>query len=57
MMPRPTARRGASIWDTFTGADTVGMPGSACAVAPCVVHPAMNAKGATGNIAADHCTP
>ena len=22
--------RGASIWDTFTGADTVGMPGSVC---------------------------
>ena len=27
--------RGASIWDTFTGADTVGMVGSNCTHAPC----------------------
>jgi len=50
--------RGASIWDTYTGADTVGMPGANCSYcckqAPCPVHPAMSSKGATGNVACDH---
>jgi len=50
--------RGASIWDTFSGADTVGMPGANCSYcckqAPCPVNPAMKAKGATGNVADDH---
>eukprot|EP01062_Namystynia_karyoxenos_P066292 TRINITY_DN60252_c0_g1_i1.p1 TRINITY_DN60252_c0_g1~~TRINITY_DN60252_c0_g1_i1.p1 ORF type:complete len:592 (+),score=171.38 TRINITY_DN60252_c0_g1_i1:76-1776(+) len=46
--------RGASIWDTYTGADTVGMPGSVCTTAPCPINPAMYAKGATGNVANDH---
>jgi len=46
--------RGASIWDTFTGANTVGMPGSVCAAAPCPINSAMGNKGATGNVACDH---
>mmetsp|Transcript_72784 Transcript_72784/g.217278 ORF Transcript_72784/g.217278 Transcript_72784/m.217278 type:complete len:713 (+) Transcript_72784:50-2188(+) len=50
--------RGASVWDTFTGADTVGMPGAGCGycckAAPCPVNPAMSEKGATGNVACDH---
>jgi len=50
--------RGASIWDTFTGANTVGMPGGDCSycckVAPCPVSEHMIAKGATGNVACDH---
>mmetsp|Transcript_23732 Transcript_23732/g.42197 ORF Transcript_23732/g.42197 Transcript_23732/m.42197 type:complete len:252 (-) Transcript_23732:636-1391(-) len=46
--------RGASIWDTFTGADTVGMPGSLCAERPCPVNAGMAAKGATGNVANAH---
>jgi len=50
--------RGASIWDTFSGANTVGMPGAACSYCckqpPCDVNPAMFDKGATGNVAADH---
>jgi beta-glucosidase/6-phospho-beta-glucosidase/beta-galactosidase len=50
--------RGASIWDTFTGADTVGMPGANCAhcckKAPCPVNEVMFDKGATGNVACDH---
>lgn len=50
--------RGASIWDTFTGADTVGMPGANCSYccqhAPCTAHWAMKDTGATGNVAADH---
>jgi len=50
--------RGASIWDTFTGANTVGMPGGNCSYcckeAPCPTNPAMGAKGATGNVACDH---
>ena len=45
--------RGASIWDTFTGADTVGMPGSVCSQAPCPVNEHMVAKGDTGNVACD----
>mmetsp|Transcript_65589 Transcript_65589/g.182927 ORF Transcript_65589/g.182927 Transcript_65589/m.182927 type:complete len:736 (-) Transcript_65589:499-2706(-) len=50
--------RGASIWDTFTGADTVGMPGADCSYcckeAPCDVNRGMVRKGATGNVACDH---
>ena len=46
--------RGASIWDTFTGADTVGMPGSVCNATPCAVNPHMYAVGATGNVANNH---
>jgi len=50
--------RGASIWDTFTGADTIGMPGSNCSYCckkkPCKAHWAMKHQGATGNVAADH---
>lgn len=46
--------RGASIWDTYTGANTVGMPGSICSSAPCPVNKGMYAKGATGNVANDH---
>ena len=48
--------RGASIWDTFTGANTVGMPGSACAEAPCPINVegGMYDVGATGNVANDH---
>ncbi|CAJ1357637.1 unnamed protein product [Effrenium voratum] len=46
--------RGASIWDTFSGANTVGMPGSVCKSAPCPVNSAMAVKGATGNVANDH---
>jgi beta-glucosidase len=50
--------RGASIWDTFTGADTVGMPGAdcehCCKKAPCPVHKGMESKGANGNVACDH---
>ena len=45
--------RGASIWDTFTGADTVGMPGSVCNKAPCPVNEHMKAIGDTGNVACD----
>lgn len=41
--------RGASIWDTYTGANTVGMPGSVCHSAPCPVNDKMYAVGATGN--------
>jgi len=43
--------RGASIWDTYTGADTVGMVGSQCSTAPCTINLGMNAKGHTGNVA------
>jgi len=50
--------RGASIWDTFSGANTVGMPGNNCSyccqTAPCPVNAAMADKGATGNVACDH---
>jgi len=46
-----SANRGASIWDTFVGANTTGMPGSACSRAPCAVNSLMAAKGATGNVA------
>lgn len=49
-----TDGRGASIWDTFCGANTVGMPGSVCKSAPCPVNPKMYAVGATGNVANDH---
>jgi beta-glucosidase/6-phospho-beta-glucosidase/beta-galactosidase len=49
--------RGASIWDTFSGANTVGMKGADCSYcctqAPCPVNPAMGIKGATGNVACD----
>ena len=46
--------RGASFWDTFVGADTVGMPGAICTATPCPVSEGMVAKGATGNVAANH---
>jgi len=46
--------RGASIWDTFSGANTVGMPGAQCKEAPCPVSKLMRAPGATGNVANDH---
>jgi len=48
--------RGASIWDTFSGANTVGMPGSVCAKMPCPVSNVMSpqAIGATGNVANNH---
>jgi len=50
--------RGASIWDTFSGANTVGMPGGDCSYcckeAPCTPNGAMFAKGDTGNVAVDH---
>jgi beta-glucosidase/6-phospho-beta-glucosidase/beta-galactosidase len=50
--------RGASIWDTFTGADTIGMPGANCSYCckkvPCPINPSMGARGATGNVACDH---
>jgi len=46
--------RGASIWDTFSGANTVGMPGSVCKSAPCAVNSVQGIKGATGNVANDH---
>jgi beta-glucosidase/6-phospho-beta-glucosidase/beta-galactosidase len=50
--------RGASIWDTFTGANTIGMPGAdcghCCKTTPCPVNEGMSAKGATGNVACDH---
>jgi len=49
--------RGASIWDTFTGADTLGMPGGncsyCCTATPCPINKAMKDVGATGNVAAD----
>jgi len=45
--------RGASIWDTFTGANTVGMPGTRCSFEPCPVSSVMGLKGATGNVAND----
>lgn len=46
--------RGASIWDTYTGANTVGMPGSVCKEAPCPLNSVMSDKGATGNVANNH---
>jgi len=46
--------RGASIWDTFTGANTVGMPGAVCKKAPCPVNSVIAVKGATGNVANNH---
>jgi len=46
--------RGASIWDTFSGANTVGMPGSVCKKAPCAVSSVQGIKGATGNVANNH---
>jgi len=52
--------RGATIWDTFTGADTTGMPGGDCSYCckapPCTPNKAMHAvaRGATGNVACDH---
>ena len=41
--------RGATIWDTYTGANTVGMPGSVCLEAPCPINSGMVSVGATGN--------
>lgn len=52
--------RGVSIWDTFTGADTVGMPGGDCSYCceepPCHIAPQMWGQvwGNTGNVADDH---
>jgi beta-glucosidase/6-phospho-beta-glucosidase/beta-galactosidase len=53
--------RGATIWDTFTGANTVGMPGSACDKWPCPISSVMvngggqgSTPGATGNVANNH---
>lgn len=46
--------RGASIWDTYTGANTVGMKGSVCTAAPCPLNSVMADKGATGNVANNH---
>jgi len=47
--------RGASIWDTFNGANTAGMKGSVCTAAPCPINSLMRgAMGATGNVANDH---
>lgn len=50
--------KGASIWDTFTGANTVGMPGANCSYcckkAPCPISKNMKnqgGEGATGDIA------
>lgn len=49
--------RGASIWDTFSGANTVEMPGGNCSycckVHPCPVNPGVKNKGDTGNVATD----
>jgi len=51
--------RGASIWDTFSGADTTGMPGGDCSycckAAPCPINKGVGneAKGSTGNVACD----
>jgi len=51
--------RGASIWDTFSGADTTGMPGSSCSyccnTAPCPINKGVGSKarGSTGNVACD----
>jgi len=51
--------RGASIWDTFSGADTTGMPGGDCSycckAAPCPINDGVGAKarGSTGNVACD----
>jgi len=50
--------RGASVWDVFTGADTVGMPGADCSYccrsAPCEPAAGMQSAGSTGNVADDH---
>ncbi|CAJ1385511.1 unnamed protein product [Effrenium voratum] len=49
--------RGASVWDTFTGANTVGMPGGNCSYCckapPCSINPGVQDKGSTGNVATD----
>ncbi|CAE8732992.1 unnamed protein product, partial [Polarella glacialis] len=49
--------RGASIWDTYTGANTVGMPGANCSYcckeAPCPMNKGMVDLGATGNVASN----
>ena len=55
-MPTPTPKlKGASIWDTFMGADTVGMVGSTCTSAPCAINDCVSeaARGQTGNVACD----
>jgi beta-glucosidase/6-phospho-beta-glucosidase/beta-galactosidase len=50
--------RGASVWDVFTGADTVDMPGANCSYccksAPCAPADGMLSKGSTGSVANDH---
>lgn len=50
-------KRGASIWDTFCGADTVGMPGANCSyccqTAPCPINKGVKSQGDTGNVATD----
>ncbi|CAE7868570.1 BGLU4 [Symbiodinium microadriaticum] len=47
--------RGVSIWDTFTGANTIDMPGGNCSYCckstPCTPNEHMVDKGATGNVA------
>mmetsp|Transcript_15880 Transcript_15880/g.31117 ORF Transcript_15880/g.31117 Transcript_15880/m.31117 type:complete len:565 (+) Transcript_15880:37-1731(+) len=48
-----TEGRGASIWDTFSGVDTVGMVGSQCSQTPCPINDGMFDKGATGAVADD----
>ena len=49
--------RGASIWDTFSGANTVNMQGGNCSYCcqnpPCPINPAVKSKGDTGNVATD----
>lgn len=45
--------RGCSIWDTFSGVNTVGMIGSQCEKAPCPINGGMFDKGATGSVADD----
>jgi len=51
--------RGASIWDTFSGADTKGMPGGDCSycckTAICPINDGVGseARGSTGNVACD----
>ncbi|CAK0873639.1 unnamed protein product [Prorocentrum cordatum] len=48
--------KGASIWDTFTGTDTVGMPGADCSYcckkAPCPIGENMMAVGGNGSTGA-----
>ena len=49
--------RGASIWDTFSGANTIDMPGGNCSYCckslPCPINPGVKNPGDTGNVATD----